>query len=180
LPANYLAVDLEQLSRSCQQGVDGLIGADFFRGRTVQIDFDKRVIRTLSQADTPGSREAIPLQLRSCGMRVPLGVNSGQRQWVRLDTGCASALEWVTSKVPAEQCRQRTAVGLTTISIPQTLTSVQIGSHQFQKVPTGLHEKPIFAGEAGLLGNGLLSRFSSVTIAAKPARLILEPRATSP
>jgi hypothetical protein len=64
---------------------------------------------------------------------------------------------------------------LTELSIPQTQTTVQIGSHEFQNVPTGLHEKPIFHGEAGLLGNGLLSRFSSITIDAKSGRLLLEP-----
>jgi hypothetical protein len=34
----------------------------------------------------------------------------------------------------------------------------------------------VFAGEAGLLGNGLLSRFGSVTVDAKAGRLILERR----
>ena len=35
LPREYLAVDLEKLSSSCERSVDGLLGADSFRGRTV-------------------------------------------------------------------------------------------------------------------------------------------------
>jgi len=45
LPRGYLAVDLEKLSASCERNVDGLIGADFFRRRVVQIDFDAQKIR---------------------------------------------------------------------------------------------------------------------------------------
>lgn len=51
-----------------------------------------------------------------------------------------------------------------------------IGEHAFEKVPTGLHQTAIFPGEAGLLGNGLLSRFSTVTIDAKAGRVILGER----
>jgi len=176
LPSEYLAVDLEKFSSSCQTRVDGLVGADFFRGRVVQIDFDAQKIRLLKLAKGEKSKGALPLQLRPCGMRVPISVNGHKCQWVRLDTGCATALQWVTSDVPPEQCGRKMAIGLTEISIPQTETTVGIGEHEFEKVPTGLHERAIFPGEAGLLGNDLLSCFSTVTIDAKAARLILEKR----
>ncbi len=175
LPREYLAVDLGTLSRSCAQPVDGLVGADFFRGRVVQIDFDAQKIRLLKPDQAGKSEDALPLQLRSCGMRVPISVNGHDRQWVRLDTGCATALQWVTSDVP-DQCTHQMAIGLAEISIPQTKSSVGIGGNQFSDVPTGLHEKAIFPGEAGLLGNGLLTRFSTVTIDAKAGRVILEKR----
>ncbi len=68
------------------------------------------------------------------------------------------------------------AIALAEISIPQTKTSVSIGKYEFENVPTGLHEAAIFPGEAGLLGNGLLSRFSTVTIDAKAGRVTLENR----
>jgi len=163
------------LSRSCELPVDGLVGADFFRGRVVQIDFTAERIRLLKPEGLEKTDDVLPLELRSCGMRVPITVNGHKRQWVRLDTGCATALQWVTSDVP-DQCTHQMAIGLAEISIPQTKTSVGIGEHQFNDVPTGLHEKAIFAGEAGLLGNGLLSRFASVTIDAKAGRVILEKR----
>ena len=118
----------------------------------------------------------LPLQLRPCGMRVSISVNGHKRQWVRLDTGCATPLQWVTSDVPPEQCTRRMAIGLAEISIPRTLTTVVIGEHKFEEVPTGLHETSIFPGEAGLLGNGLLSRFSKVTVDAPAGRVLLEHR----
>jgi hypothetical protein len=177
LPTEYIAVDLEKLSRSCERPVDGLIGADFFRGRVVQIDFDAQKIRILKSAKSEKSDVALQLELRPCGMRVPIGVNGHQHQWVRVDTGCATALQWVASDVPPEQCTgHRMAIGLAAISIPQTTTTVGLGGHEFTNVPTGLHETPIFPGEAGLLGNGLLSRFSAVTIDAKAGRVILKER----
>ena len=175
LPREYLAVDLEKLSSSCERPVDGLVGADFFRGRVVQIDFDAQKIRLLKPAKAEKTDKALPLQLRSCGMRVPIKVNGHERQWVRLDTGCATALQWVTSVVP-DQCSHQMAIGLTEVSIPQAKTTVGIGAYQFEDVPTGLHATAIFPGEAGLLGNGLLSRFSTVTIDAKSGRVILKER----
>jgi len=175
LPRGYLAVDLERLSSSCERTVDGLVGADFFRGRVVQIDFDAQKIRLLKPAKGEKTEASLPLQLRPCGMRVPISVN-GQKQWVRLDTGCATALQWVTSGVWPEQCGRKMAIGLAEISIPQTETTVGIGGHAFEKVPTGLHETAIFPGEAGLLGNALLSCFSTVTIDGKAGCLILGTR----
>jgi hypothetical protein len=113
-------------------------------------------------------------------MRVPVGVNGRKAQWVRLDTGCASALQWVASDVNSEECMRRPAIGLTELCVPQTETTVEVGGHRFQKVPTGIQTKAIFPGEAGLLGNGLLSRFSSVTIDAKSGHVVLQPRAARP
>lgn len=176
LPRNYLAVDLESLSGSCETPVDGLLGMDFFCGRVVQIDFESERIRLLKPEAGRSSDEFIPLQLRQCGMRVPICVNGGNRCWVRLDTGCGGALQWVTSNVNPDQCSRRVAIGLLEISVPETETTVNIGSHRFEKVLTGLHEKAIFPGEAGLLGTALLSRFSSITLNARAGRLILKPR----
>jgi hypothetical protein len=208
LPADYLAVDLAKLSSSCERPVDGLLGADFLRGRIAQIDFNAQKLRilnadsptprpfrhwgrgikgevALSEPDAPRSMlraprsdapsiETLPLQLRPCGMRVPITVNGRKRQWVRLDTGCATPLQWVNSTVQPEQCSKRIAIGLAEMSIPQAETTVQIGAAHFEKVATGMHESQLFPGEAGLLGNGLLSRFSRITIDARAGRVVFE------
>lgn len=174
LPSTCLALDLGKLSRSCARSVEGLLGADFFRGRIVQIDFETSKIHILDSVEAGAIVEDIPIELRSCGMRVPVEVN-GKRQLMRLDTGCATPLQWVTQRVP-EKCAQQIAIGLTELSIPQTTTTVRIGAEEFDHVPTGLHKRAIFAGEAGLLGNGLLSCFSRVTIDAINGRLILRER----
>ena len=172
LPSEYLAVDLENLSTSCERPVDGLIGMDFFSGRSVQIDFEAQKIRLLKPQKSDKSVSALPLDLRPCGMRVPITVNNHVRQWVRLDTGCATPLQWVTKEVATNECSRQMAIGLAKISIPQTKTTVGFGGYEFENVPTGLHQSAIFAGEAGLLGNGLLSRFSSITIDAKARRVV--------
>jgi len=84
----------------------------------------------------------------------------------------------VTSDVNPSQCTRQTAIGLAEISILESKADVEIGEHKFKDVPTGLHETAIFPGEAGLLGNGLLSRFFTVTVDAKAGRVTLETRAT--
>jgi hypothetical protein len=176
LPSEYLAIDLDKLSRSCHRPVDGLVGADFFRGRIVQIDFEHEAIRLLHSGSWRTPKESLPLQFRPCGMRVPISVNDRPRQWVRLDTGCATPLQWVTSDVRPDDCTRQMAVGLAEIAIPQTKTSLALGHERFTDIPTGLHQTAIFPGEAGLLGNGLISRFSTITIDGKSGRLTLGER----
>jgi hypothetical protein len=173
LPGDYLALDLGKLSGACSRSVDGLIGADFFRDRVVEIDYTAQKLRVLAASPAADATNAIPLETRPCGFRVPVNVNGGKSQWVRVDTGCATAFQWVTSKERAERCTSKLAVGLAELSIPQTMTGLRIGNHQLDTVPTGLHRKAIFPGESGLLGNGLLAQFGVVTIDAKSGRLFL-------
>ena len=172
LPSKFLVLDLSELSRSFGGRVDGLIGLDFFRNQIVQIDYQARSVRILKRLDTV-SCESVPLQVRQCGMRVPVSVSGNDAQWMRVDTGCASPLQWVTTKIP-ESSGRKMAVGLAEVSIPQSEITVRVGTVQFEEVPTGLHRAPLFPGEAGLLGNGLLSRFTRVTIDCRAGRLILE------
>jgi predicted aspartyl protease len=166
LPAEYLAVDLSELSGACACPVDGLIGADFFRGRVVQIDFAARRVRLLASSAPAAGQQIVPLKTRQNALRVPARINGGAAQWLRLDTGCASSLQWVTPAARAGAHRRQLAVALNGISIPVAQTTVQLGRACFKDVPTGLHDKTIFAGEAGLLGNGILSRFACVTVDA--------------
>lgn len=173
LPDEYLALDLSKLSGACTRSVDGLIGTDFFRDRVVEIDYTGQKLRVLAASPEPLATNAVPLEARPCGFRVAVSVNGGKSQWVRVDTGCATAFQWVTSTERAERCTSKLAVGLAELSIPQTMTGLRIGNHQLDTVPTGLHRKIIFPGEAGLLGNGLLAQFGVVTIDAKSGRLFL-------
>ncbi len=174
LPSSFLALDLSKLGRACERSVDGLIGADFFRDRIVQIDFTAQKIRLLNPDETSSPANSLPLEVRPCGMRVKASVNGGEPQWLRVDTGCATPLQWVTSTVRPEKCSGKVAIALTKLNIPQSRTTVDLGGRTFRDVPTGIHRTAIFPGEAGLLGNGLLARFSIVTIDAKAGRLILQ------
>ena len=180
LPQDYLAVDLNELGGACRCAVDGLIGADFFRGRVIQIDFVAKKVRLLAESEPAG--ESLPLRVRHGALEVPLSVNDAPAGWARLDTGCASSLQWTAAKVKKTEGRMLSggggakvmAVGLAGLSIPMEPARVRLGTFVFDDVPTGMHTKSIFAGEAGLLGNGLLSRFERVTIDAKSGRLLLQ------
>lgn len=173
LPREYLALDLSKLSGACSRSVDGLIGADFFRDRVVEIDYVAQKLRVLAAPRTDAGPNSVPLEARPCGFRVAVNVNGGKSQWVRVDTGCANAFQWVTTQERANRCTSKLAVGLAELSIPQTMTGLRIGNHVLDTVPTGLHRKAIFPGESGLLGNGLMAQFGVVTIDAKSGRLLL-------
>jgi predicted aspartyl protease len=173
LPGDYLALDLSKLSDACGRPVDGLVGADFFRDRVVQIDYTTQKVRLLDAAPHEASVREIRMEVRPGGFCVAIKVNGGESQWVRVDTGCASAFQWVTAKAHAQRRVNTLAVGLTGVSIPQTMTGLSIGEHHLDTVPTGLHRKAIFPGESGLVGNGLLATFGIVTIDAKAGRLFL-------
>jgi hypothetical protein len=178
LPNRLLALDLGKLSRSCQTPVDGLIGADFFKGKSVQIDFRESKVRLLASG-TRSSADIAPLEVRRCGMRVKVSVDGKKARWFRVDTGCATPLQWVTGAVSPKDCTRKVAVGLTEMGIPQTRTTVKIGCEVLAEVATGLHPSAIFEGEAGLVGNGLLSQFGTVTIDTLAAKLVLGPRFVS-
>jgi len=174
LPHNYLAIDLTTLSRACATPVDGLLGADFFHGKVVQFDFRERVIRILTPDQGQKLQgESLALEIRSCGMRVPVSINGGKPQWLRLDTGCAAPLHWVTSSVEPKDCRRELAIGLAELSLPTVTVSAGLGSNRFEHIGAVIHEREIFAGESGLLGVGLLSRFATVTVDSRAKRLIL-------
>jgi hypothetical protein len=89
LPTSYLVVDLCALEQACACPVDGLIGADFFDGRVVQIDFDERRVRLLAKhAKLDGT--AIPLTKSRGVWRLTVSANGQTLKNVRLDTGCAA------------------------------------------------------------------------------------------
>jgi hypothetical protein len=176
LPANYLAMDLTALSAACHRRVDGLIGADFFAGRVVQIDFAKEKIRLLENGSPRANAEVLPLQIEASRLRVPVEVAGLGKAWARLDTGCASALHWaVAATALAGQCSSRElGVGVSSLLIRQNTQTVRLGGLTLNNIATGLHTEKLLAGEAGLLGTGLLSQFSIVTIDEPARQLVLE------
>ena len=102
---------------------------------------------------------------------IRVGVNGNAPQWMRLDTGCSSALEWVARSSAARK-DARTSIATAIGSRRSIHTDVTLGSERFAAVKTGLHDEPMFAGEAGLLGNGLLSQFR-VTVDTAKSQLFL-------
>jgi predicted aspartyl protease len=175
LPAKYLSLDLSQLAHSCNRPLDGLLGVDFIQGKVVEIDFQSHLLRFKDTISPAKSDIDLPMKGFSSCFCVSVRVNDQRQQWMRLDTGCATALQWVTSAAGIPVDSKRPAIGLAGLAIPQTQTTVSLGGIQFEQVPTGLHRRAIFAGESGLLGNGLLNHFKMVTIDTKTKRLVLTP-----
>lgn len=162
------ALELRTVGKTCRRPIDGLIGQDFFRDRVVRINFKTRRICLLDKADVDSCCAVLPLRYHRDAMCVPVGVNGLKPEWTRLDTGCDSALEWAADFRSTRGGEKRPApVG------GKTGTEVQMGSERIAGIKTGIHKQPIFLGEAGLLGSGLLSRYC-VTVDARKMQLLLQ------
>lgn len=173
LPRRYLALDLDTISKACHCRIDGLLGADFFHDRAVELNFTAKRIRVFDACADIGDGIELPMDRGVTGMRISVSVDGSKPEWVRLDTGCASAVQWVAGAPTIEPHPAQLAVGLMELSVPTTVASVRLGRVTFDAIPVGLHRRPIFPGESGLLGNGLLAKFSSVIIDAREGRVIL-------
>ena len=172
IPSSLLALDLSGPSTSCHRRIDGLLGADFFRGRIVQIDFAAQTIRLLQRDEVNAAGcEILPLATRNDALCARVSVDGNAPEWLRLDTGCNTALEWVVTGDKAKKLGL-TTLGLNAGSVPEFHTDVQLGTKRIAAVKTGIHTGQMFAGEAGLIGNGLLSRFQ-VTVDAAKSRVLL-------
>ena len=172
LPKSVLAIDLGTLSQCCHRPVDGILGTDFFRDRVVQIDFAAGRVRLLENCDVNlANCEVLPIKMCNDAVCIPVRVAGNPAQWMRLDTGCDSALEWVVGE-PRTRSREKASIGLSHSSRPYIQATVQIGSQRIA-IRAEIHEKQLFAGEAGLLGNGLLRKFR-LTIDEPRNRVIFE------
>jgi predicted aspartyl protease len=160
----YVAVDLDKLSEACHCHVDGLLGADFFRDRSVQIDFESQKVRLRVPGAPTEADEVLPLKNNRHAFLAPITVNGKEKQWLRVDTGCASALHWVTRAAPANNDPQRVAIALSEVSLGTAPVVVSVGRTIMGPIRADVHEQPLFSGEDGLLGNGILAQFRSVTI----------------
>ena len=170
---DFLAMDLSQLHQTGGLNVDGLIGAEFFRHHIVRIDFSKRKVRLLNQVDLAADCQCFALETAHSALRIKARVNAGCYQWFRLDTGCAGSLQWTTPDALPKISSAEMAVAFAAVSIPTSQCRLRLGNLEFL-VLTGLHSKPIFEGESGLIGNGVFSRFPSVTFDVEGRRWILE------
>jgi hypothetical protein len=79
-------------------------------------------------------------------------------------------LHWVIPR-PGHPDHNAVSIGFVTDTEDTTLTSVSLGKRALHPVKTALHSTPMFPGEAGLVGNGILSQFT-VTV-DWPGRQIL-------
>jgi hypothetical protein len=163
--ADPLVINLASESRTLGTPIDGLIGADFFAGRSVRIDFRKSRLQ-VSPPGKPGpSATHLPLSRGRNGIFVGLTAGDSSLRRVRLDTGCSRSLCW---SPPTGSALRGSRNGKSMI------TDVNFGSLVISDVSTDLYRKPLFPGEDGLLGTALLSRFESVWIDSVNHRISFE------
>ena len=167
-----LAVDLQNAAGLCREPIDGLIGVDFFKGRIVRIDYAAGRIRLLDAAPE-GAATRLPLRELNGVLCAGVSVNGSQPRWTRVDTGCNDALHWVVPRT-AETKKRGATIGFVTRQQDITRAAVVLGDLAVPNVETSLHGQAMFPGEAGLLGNGLLSSWT-VTIDAVHQQLSLAP-----
>jgi hypothetical protein len=176
LHPHVLALDLRNAHELCG-AIDGLIGIDFFAGRVVQIDYATQHLRMLDRAPAPAESVVLPLQAHNGVVCVPVSVEGSERRWTRLDSGCNDALHWVEPGQESREEQRAVSIGFFTDRNKLVRRSVALGGQALPEVKTAMHGREIFPGEAGLLGNGLLSRFATVTIDLPKMRVILTKRA---
>lgn len=167
-----LAIDLRNAAQLCSRRVDGLIGADFFKGRVTQIDYQHHRLRLLEEAPVEG--ECLPLRARNGVFCLPVSVNGSRPRWTRLDTGCNDALHWVVPRLAEARQRRGVSIGFITNTEDETLVTVGLGRMTLPNVEAALHGSAIFPGEAGLLGSEVLAQYR-VTIDARGGRILLAP-----
>ena len=115
--------------------------------------------------------QALPLVRRNDAFCVRVGVDGHTPQWMRFDTGYSGALEWVAGGAKARRFIG-TAVATAAVSRGHIQTEVLLGTDRVSSVKTGVHAQPIFPGEAGRVGNELLSQFH-MTVDDPGSRLLL-------
>jgi len=170
-----LAIDLRNAAQLCSKPVDGLIGADFFKGRVTQIDFARQRLRLLDAAPPRGT--SLPLTAKNGVFCLPVAVNGSKPRWTRLDTGCNDALHWVVPRMAVTGKPRGVSIGFMTDTDDETLVSVRLGPLRLPHVETALHGSAIFPGEAGLLGTEVLSQYQ-VTIDGRNDMIHLAPAAS--
>jgi hypothetical protein len=62
---------------------------------------------------------------------------------------------------------------LAAVTTRTSACTVRVSTVEVAGVPAALHDRRIFAGEDGLLGNGFLSRFGAVILDDRSGRLLL-------
>lgn len=170
LPREVVALDLSGPARGCSQPIDGLIGADFFRGKAMRIDYRHHL---LSEVAEPAPGAGMPLRIANGVICVPVAVNGGAPRWTRLDTGCTDTLYWCEGA----DCRRNEgarSIALAWLTGSALRAEARIGTAELADLPVKMRAREIFPGEAGLLGNAALSRYR-VTIDAIGNRLVLDP-----
>jgi predicted aspartyl protease len=161
-----LVVDLSAESRTLGARIDGLLGGDFFAGRSIRIDFSRSRLHVSPTGEPGAGATHLPLVRGQGAIFVGLDAAGAPLRKVRLDTGCSRSLCWSPPEGTAIKRFWRDGK---TIDV-----DVRLGSLILSGVPSDVYRQPLFSGEDGLLGTALLSRFDSVWIDSINRRVSFE------
>ena len=175
--ASLLALNLRHESRVLRRRVDGLLGMDFMAGKVIRIDYDSKCMVVGAKVVTKG-RTMIPIQLNRGNPCVTLTVDDRyELPRVRIDTGCNQSLQWSTIIPPESgQGSSKATIGSWMKRARTQKNGIVLGTQRIDAVSTSYHRRPIFPNEQGLLGNGLLSRFGTITLDFARKYLVLGER----
>ncbi len=171
-------VSLSEISKAVGREIFGVIGADFFKGRVVQFDFNKKVLRFLSQSASDASKNKKagtdkngPIVLRMTGdtdqyenITVPVVEDvsfDGKRVKVLLDTGALMAVGISSSsakKLGFTSPPEKSAPGSGKIG------SVHLAAYELTDVPVVISSKGTtldqeLSGHGIVLGIAILKNF---------------------
>ncbi|MEM8956108.1 MAG: aspartyl protease family protein [Verrucomicrobiota bacterium] len=171
---SLLAMDLRPISRGLRRQVEGVLGADFFQGRILQIDLKKKRLRALASPPPTAGAVVLPLKFVNDAPCVPGTVGNQSTGWLRLDTGCVDFLQWVETGTKISKAANA-SFGFSNASMPYRREDLFLGSLALRGVRTGIHHRELFPQEIGLIGNGLFSRHV-LTIDCPSKQVVLLPQ----
>jgi len=155
IPKEVLAMDLRPVSEGCGGASTDCWDWIFSGGTSSRINYENGRSASWSQA----SWETAPGEKLALAARNDAPLREGLRsmaktEWMRVEYGMRSPLQWVIAGRKAKRLGVA-SIGVNSGANRCTSTEVRIGSAHFSKVVTGIHDRQFFAGEGGLLGNGL-------------------------
>lgn len=172
-----LVTDLSGVTQLVGVRPAGIVGGDFFRGRVVEIDYDRATIAIHDRSTyrRPEDGGIVPIHLKKnrsflyANLSVPGGPQNVARELL-IDTGSLDHVADPLLKESKTPLKPITSTGLGSgfAGAAGIWNKVEIGSYTFDDVPGNVPSVPI-------VGNGILARFNLV-FDYEGGWLLLRPR----
>jgi hypothetical protein len=157
-----IAIDLDEVGAGLGHRIDGVVGSDFFLGRRVRIDYDRRrVVRDAHRGRPPPAGTRIPLVIEGrrpyVDARLTLGPHRDVPRRLLLDTGSMDGVADELLDTAGAVTSEAKALGL------GRGARVKLG--RFDRVaigPFAWDDVPATVGQVSIVGAGLLARYNLV------------------
>ena len=160
--AEAIAIDLGEVGAGLGHRIDGVVGSDFFTGRRVRIDYDRRrIARDVHRGRAPPRESRIPIVIEGGRPYVDARLTLGERREVPrrllVDTGSMDAVADALLDEAGTATSEAKALGL------GGGARVKLG--RFERVaigPFAWDDVPATVGVVSIVGAGLLARYNLV------------------